>query len=73
MNIAEEFAQGRIACELGGCARTATIVVKDLGHLYGQGPFPTEIVQIGPDYFYCELHKRDSYSFERVNGAWVRN
>lgn len=73
MNIGEEFAQGRIACEVNGCTKVATTAVKDLGRLYGLGAFPVDLVQIGPDHFFCELHKRDSYAFERVNGEWVQS
>lgn len=72
MNIAEEFAQGKIACEIEGCTRTATTSVQDLGRLYGQGPFPVDLVPVGPPHFLCELHTRDSYLFKRDNGGWVR-
>jgi hypothetical protein len=71
MNIGEEFVQGRIACEVGGCTGAATVSVKDFGRLYGQGAFPTDLVQIGPIHFFCNHHKRDSRSFKRVNGQWV--
>jgi len=73
MNVGEEFVQDRIACEVDGCGQTATARVIDVGRLYGQGPFPIELVPIGPVHFLCSLHQRDSYSFERVNGKWVRN
>jgi len=72
MDIGEEFAQGRVVCEVDGCTQTATVAVKDFGRLYGLGAFPVELVQIGPAHFFCNIHKRDSYSFERVNGEWVR-
>jgi len=73
MNIAEEFVRGRIACEVDGCSQTATASVKDFGRLYGQGPFPIELVPIGPIHFLCNLHQRDSHFFEKVNGKWVRD
>jgi hypothetical protein len=73
MNIGEEFFQGRIACELEGCSETATTSVKDFGRLYGQGPFPIDLVPIGPIHFLCASHKRDSYSFIKANGQWVRS
>jgi hypothetical protein len=72
MNIAEEFMEGRVACEVDGCTQTATVTVKDFGHLYGQGQFATDLVPVGPIHFFCNSHKRDSYSFKKVNGQWVR-
>jgi hypothetical protein len=72
MNVAEAFVQGKIACEINGCTQPSTVSLKDFGHLFGQGPVATELVQIGPLHFLCDLHRRDSYSFKRENGQWVR-
>ena len=73
MNLGEEFIQGRIACEVDGCTETATVSVKDFGRLYGQGPFPIELVQIGPIHFLCNLHKTRQPFLEKVDGEWVRD
>jgi hypothetical protein len=72
MNTADAFMQGMIACEVDGCAQVSTAIVKDFGHLFGQGQIASELIQIGPTHFFCSLHKRDSYSFKKVNGQWVR-
>jgi hypothetical protein len=72
MNIAEAFTQGKVTCEVDGCTRTSTVAVKDFGHLFGQGPVATDLIQIGPIHFLCDFHKRDSYSFKQVDGRWVR-
>ncbi|MGD1108456.1 MAG: hypothetical protein ABR865_15555 [Terracidiphilus sp.] len=72
MNLAEEFMQGKVACEVDGCTRVAKSAVKDFGLLYGLGPFPVDSVQIGPTHFFCDAHKREGYSFKRANGQWVR-
>ncbi len=72
MSIAEEFMEGKVACEANGCTQVATTAVKDFGHLFGQGAVAQELIQIGPVHFLCNLHKRDSYSFKKVNGQWVR-
>jgi hypothetical protein len=72
MNTAEAFMQGKTVCEVDGCKRIATVAVKDLGHLFGQGPVAVDLIQIGPIHFLCDLHKRDGYSFKKVNGQWVR-
>jgi hypothetical protein len=72
MNIAEAFVEGKVACEVDGCVQTSTMAVKDFGHLFGQGPVATDLVQVGPIHFLCNLHKRDGYSLKKVNGKWVR-
>jgi hypothetical protein len=72
VNLAEEFLGGKIACEVDACTRPATSVVQDLGSIYGSGPFPIDVVPVGPKHFWCDLHKRDHHSFRRVNGQWVR-
>jgi hypothetical protein len=72
MNVAEEFMEGKVACEADGCTQVARTAVKDFGHLFGQGSVAIELPQIGPTHFFCSLHTRDSHSFKRVNGQWVR-
>jgi hypothetical protein len=72
MNIAEEFMQGNVACEVDGCTEVATTVVRDFGHLFGQGAVAVELPQVGPTHFFCNRHKRASYSFKREHGQWVR-
>jgi len=72
MGIAEDFTQGKVECEEDGCTRIATKAVKDFGHLFGQGSVATDLVQVGPIHFLCDLHDRESYSLKRVNGEWVR-
>ncbi len=72
MSVLEEITGIRIACEIDGCTSEATAMVQDLGSIYGSGPFPIDIVNIGPRHFWCDVHKRDHYSFKRVNGQWVR-
>jgi hypothetical protein len=61
------------ACEAEGCIRTATVAVQDLRKLYGQGSFPVATAPIGPIHFWCDLHKREPYSFRRVDGKWVHS
>jgi hypothetical protein len=72
MDLAEAFMQGNAVCEVEGCSRIAQIAVKDFGHLFGHGAFASDLVQIGPIHFLCDLHKRDSHSFRKVNGEWAR-
>ena len=72
MNIIEAFTQGKIVCEVGGCTQVATITVKDIGHLFGRGQVATDLIQIGPMHFFCDLHKRDRFSFKKEDGQWVR-
>lgn len=71
MNIGEDFTQGKIVCEVDGCTQLATMTVKDFGHLFGQGQVAIDLIQIGPIHFFCDLHKRDSFSFKKVDSQWV--
>jgi len=72
MNQAQAFAQGQLACEVDGCVGTATSLVQDLGSVYGTGPFPIDIVPVGPLHIWCDLHKREHHSYQSVDGEWVR-
>ena len=72
MNTAEAFMQGRVSCEVDGCTQVATKAVKDFGHLFGQGPVAVDLPQVGPTHFFCSLHDRESHSFKKMNGEWVR-
>jgi len=71
MNLAEAFIEGTVACEVDGCTAIATTTLKDFGHLFGQGPYATDLVQVGPIHFFCNHQKRDSRSLRKVNGEWL--
>jgi hypothetical protein len=72
MNIAEEFIEGRVACEVKDCTQVATTTVKDFVHLFGQTQVAIDLEQVGPTHFFCRFHTRDGYSFKRVKSQLVR-
>ena len=72
MNTREALLHRLLICEVVGCERTAISVVQDLGSLHGSGPFPIDIVSVGPLHQFCDLHSRGHHSYKRENGEWVR-
>jgi hypothetical protein len=72
MNSGDAFMQGKVICEVDGCTQVSTVAVEDCGHLFDQGQVAIDLIQIGPTHFLCDLHKRDRYSFKKVDGQWIR-
>lgn len=59
-------------CEVEGCARSATCRVQDQLLLYGLLAFPVDGAPYGPPHYFCDLHERESHSYTRQNGRFVR-
>jgi hypothetical protein len=72
MDLGEEFVKGNIVCEVDGCREAATVSVKDFLHLHGQSAYPIDAAQVGPFHFFCKSHRRDSRTYERIDGQLVR-